>query len=58
MIKMVAHERFVKDVAHEPFHPSLHKVPIAAAPLHLLMHPLLVLPAIVVPPPLVLTPAS
>jgi hypothetical protein len=28
MIKMVAHERFVKDVAHEPLHPALHKVPI------------------------------
>jgi hypothetical protein len=28
MIEMVAHKHFVKNVAHEPLHPALAKVPI------------------------------
>jgi hypothetical protein len=45
MIETVAHERFYKDAAHEPLHPTVQKDWL-----------LLALPTVVVPPPPAPTP--
>jgi hypothetical protein len=52
MIETVAHERFYKDVAHEPLRPAIPKDPRSHVALLLLqLWLLLSLPAVVVHPP-------